>query len=220
MWDVFTGEQQWQIRLTNLTFFLLSLLFIYFGSPLGPDCLAKPIATLKCSLQLPNQRRCLNQWGGWILTGICNEHQPVGIDVSSPPCVCIHEALKSFRPSPGRSFLSWSRRSTFGKSETCKGVNESSNRPRNRSTKTRVQRLGAKSMYLSWGGSTDPVDQSQPPWRLWLNWSWSERHWFRLYQLNSCVKTINKSAERGSRKTRSDSLRPYSTYHVIHLLRG
>lgn len=127
-------KEDW--RLTYLTFFLLSLLFIYFGSPLGHVSLAKPIATLKCSLQLPNQRRCLNQWGGWILTGICNEHQPVGIDVSSPLCVCIHEALKSFRPSPGRIFLSWSRRSTFGKDEICKGVNESSNPPRNRSTKS------------------------------------------------------------------------------------
>lgn len=145
-----------------------SCLFYLFIMALlwGRVCLPKPIATLKCSLQLPNQRRCLNQWGGWILTGICNEHQPVGIDVSSPLCVCIHEALRSFRPSPGCSFLSWSRRSTFGKGETCKGVNKSSNPPRNRSTKTRVQRLGAKSMYLSWGGSTDPVDQSQPPWRL------------------------------------------------------
>lgn len=157
-------KEDW--RLTYLTFSLLSLLFIYFGSPLGRVSLTRPIATLKCSLQLPNQRRCLNQWGGWILTGICNEHQPVGIDVSSPLCVCIHEALRSFRPSPGRSFLSWSRRSTSGKGETCKGVKQSSNPPRNRSTKTRVQRLGAKSMYLSRGGSTDPVDQSQPPWML------------------------------------------------------
>lgn len=89
-----SDKEDW--RLTNLTFFLLSLLFIYFGSPLGHLSLTKPIATLKWSLQLPNQRRCLNQWGGWILTGICNEHRPVGIDVSSPVRVCIHEALKSF----------------------------------------------------------------------------------------------------------------------------
>lgn len=152
-------SQIWPFSSCLFYLFILALLW-------GPVSLTKPIATLKCSLQLPNQRRCLNQWGGWILTGICNEHQPVGIDVSSPLCVCIHEALKSFRPSPGRSCLSWSRRSTFGKGETCKGVNESLNPPRNCSSKTRVKRLGAKSMYLSWGGSTDPVDQSQPPWRL------------------------------------------------------
>lgn len=67
---------------------------LFISCPLGWVFLIRPIGTLLCSLQLPNQGRWWNQCWGWILTGIWNEHPAHGINVSLSLCVSVCECEK------------------------------------------------------------------------------------------------------------------------------
>lgn len=81
---------------------------LFISCPLGQVFLIRPIGTLVCSPQSPNQRRWWNQWGEWILTGIWNEHQPLG-SMCLRPCVCLYARARwaeEVRPSPGQQTLS------------------------------------------------------------------------------------------------------------------
>ena len=66
--------------------------------PLGQVLLIRPIRMLVYSLQLPNQRRWCNQWSGWILTGIWNEHQPQG-SMCLRLCVFVCGSVRGWRGS-------------------------------------------------------------------------------------------------------------------------
>lgn len=65
--------------------------------PLG-QVRSGPIRMLLYSLQLPNQRRWWNQWSGWILTGIWNEHQPQG-SMCLRLCVFVCGSVRGWRGS-------------------------------------------------------------------------------------------------------------------------
>lgn len=91
---------------------------LFISCLLGWVFLIRPIGTLLCSLQLPNQGRWWNQCCGRILTGIWNEHQHMGsMWVLDCVCFCMWVwKAGEVRPSAGQQHsllgLDWI---TFGK---------------------------------------------------------------------------------------------------------